>query len=157
MVLHLDQPIKFYLVFSDYMNFANENVDLSLEISRNDILEKLDKLRVLFPHDDFSELSSLYFEFDNTIRFILKSVPDTHKLEYIKSLVATFTKIYCEKVGIHYNPSIIIQMKYENELIEAKKKIRDMRNQLLLAYHTPSKENEKYVKQLMQDMFNNLI
>ena len=155
-----NSPYKFNTIFQDYLFITNTNASNITESLKRDITIKLDELLSEFPINDFPELASIHFEWDDTTRFVLDYVPDEIKLQLIKNLREVFWEIYPKRVRIDHNQYIPESAKkewesaYEDELLEAEKVIEDMREKILSAYYIPSEENAELVKKLMQDMYN---
>lgn len=113
--------------------------------SKNELVNKLDKMLEVFPDQTFKDLLSIHLAWDDTVRLILDCVPANQQIELIKKL---FDEFSTADLGI---VSGIIDM---NSISKAEDNIEEIRKEVLLKYYTSSGENEDLVKALMQDIYN---
>jgi len=113
--------------------------------SKNELVNKLDKMLEVFPDQTFKDLLSIHLAWDDTVRLILDCVPANQQIELIKKLFDEFSVAdLCIVSGI-------IDM---NSISKAEDNIEEIRKEVLLKYYTSSGENEDLVKALMQDIYN---
>ena len=113
--------------------------------SKNELVNKLDKMLEVFPDQTFKDLLSIHLAWDDTVRLIIDCVPANQQIALIKKL---FDEFSTADLGI---VSGIIDM---NSISKAEDNIEEIRKEVLLKYYTSSGENEDLVTALMQDIYN---
>lgn len=155
----INSPYKFNTIFQDYLHITNTNKNLISANLKSDMIKKLDELLPEFPIEQFPELSSLHFEWDDTTRLILDYAPERIKMEVIRKLRDAFWDIYSKQVRIIDNqnlPEEIVEKwksDYAYELAIAGKIVEDIRDEVISNYYTPSEKSKKLAEIFMQDTY----
>ncbi len=146
----MDKPSRFYQIFRKYMTVVKG------AFSNKDLLEPLlDQLLNHFPENELPELFEMYLEWDDTIRLIMDSMPQEHKL--ITELTDEFQNILLTRIRILSDQTLPDQSlltgwkeEYEISIIMFHDILEQIRENVLSEHYEYRSCHEDIEKKVMQ-------